>query len=223
MAKYPIFAFIKKLNRPVFTTNELAAFSGKSSSAVTQALNFLQKEGLVFKIHRGIWAEVGNKELSPYAIIPFLFPAHRVYLSFISALHLYGMIEQIPQVITLASTAHTRIICTKMADFSVHRIAPSFFAGFDWYKGTGSFLIADAEKALVDALYLSARRKKQFRYFPELDFSGSFSFKKARYWVKKIPDSRIRVYVQKRLETITAGLSHPPTAPPPPGGRSKEI
>jgi len=206
MAKYSIFAFIKKLDRPVFTTNELAAFSGKSSSVVTQALNFLQKEGLVFKVHRGIWAETGNKALTPYAVIPFLFPRHRAYLSFISALHLYGMIEQIPQVITLASTVHTRIIRTQVADFSVHRIAPSFFAGFNWYKGSGSFLAADPEKALVDALYLSARRKKQFRYFPELHFPKSFSAKKARYWAKRIPDIKIRVYVQKRLETIIAGL-----------------
>ncbi|MCX5643057.1 MAG: type IV toxin-antitoxin system AbiEi family antitoxin domain-containing protein [Candidatus Omnitrophica bacterium] len=202
MTKYSIFSFIRKLNRPVFTTNELAAFSGKSSSSVTQALKLLQKEGLVFKIHRGIWAEIGNKELSPYAVIPFLFPTRRVYLSFISALHLYGVIEQIPQVITLASTAHTRIIRTKVADFSVHRIAPSFFAGFDWYKGDGNFLIAEVEKALVDALYLSARRKKQFRYFPELHLTESFSAKKARGWVKKIPDVKIRTYVQKRLETI---------------------
>jgi len=200
--KTSILRFIKQLPQPVFTTSELSALSGKSLSTTTQALNFLQREGVVFKVYRGIWAEVSKERLSPYSVIHFLFPRHRAYVSFISALHLYGIVEQIPQVITLASTTHTKIIQTKIGTFSVHRIAPSFFDGFIWYKETGSFLIAEPEKALVDSLYLSARRKKQFSYFPELYFPKSFSFKKAKEWVKKIPNSRISSCVQKRLDTI---------------------
>lgn len=197
-----ISVFIKKLHRPVFTTYELSAISGKSSSATTQALNFLQKQGLIFKIYRGIWAEADNKRLSPYIVIPFLFPRQRAYVSFISALHLYGIIEQIPQVITIASTVHTKMIQTKIGSFSVHRIAPSFFDGFGWYKGTGNFLIAEPEKGLVDSLYLSARKKKQFGYFPELHFPKSFSFKRAKKWAKKISDPKISSYVQKKLEKL---------------------
>ena len=135
-------------------------------------------------------------------MFPFLFPKHRAYLSFISALHLYGIIEQIPQVVTLASTSHTKIIRTKIATFSIHRITPLFFDGFNWYKGTGSFLIAEPEKALIDTLYLSSCKKKQFRYFPELYFPKSFSFRKAKEWADKIPNSKIRSYVQKKLETL---------------------
>lgn len=202
MPKQSILLFIKQLHRPVFTTYELASLSGKSLSVTTQALNFLQRQGLIFKIYRGIWAEVGNERLSPYSVIPFLFPKHRAYVSFISALHLYGIIEQIPQVINLASTAHTKIIHTKIGTFCVHRITPLFFAGFSWYKGTGSFLIAEPEKALVDSLYLSACKKKQFGYFPELHFPKSFSFKRAKEWAKKIPDSKISSYVQKKIESI---------------------
>lgn len=202
MSKPSILRFIKQLHQLVFTTSELSALSGKSLSTTTQALNFLQREGVVFKVYRGIWAEVSKERLSAYSVIPFLLPRHRAYVSFISALHLYGIVEQIPQVITLASTAHTKIIQTKIVTFSVHRIAPSFFDGFIWYKETGSFLIAEPEKALVDSLYLSARRKKQFSYFPELYFPKSFSFNKAKEWVKKIPDSKISSCVQKRLDTI---------------------
>lgn len=202
MSRQPILAFIKKLNRAVFTTYELSIISGKSLSATTQALNFLQKHGVVFKIYRGVWAEVTNKPLSPYIVIPFLFPQHRVYVSFISALHLYGIIEQIPQVMTLASTMHTKMITTKIGTFSVHRIAPSFFDGFVWYKNEGNFLIAEPEKALIDCLYLSAYKRKQFGYFPELHFSNSFSFKEARMWIKRIPNPKIRLYAQKKLDHI---------------------
>lgn len=202
MPKQSVLVAIKQLHRPVFTTHELSALSGGSSSNTTQALNLLQKKGMVFKITRGIWAESGNERLSPYIVIPFLFPRHRAYVSFISALHLYGIIEQIPQIITLASIVHTRVVRTKIGTFSVHQIAPSFFGGFDWYKGTGSFLIAEPEKALIDSLYLSARKKKQFGYFPELHFPSSFSFKKAKGWAKRIPDPKISSYVQKKLKEL---------------------
>ncbi|MFH1094280.1 MAG: hypothetical protein V1739_09065 [Candidatus Omnitrophota bacterium] len=202
MPKCSILKFIKELHRPVFTTLELSALSGKSLSGTTQALNYLEKQGVIFKIYRGIWSEVSSKSLSPYVVIPFLLSGHRSYVSFISALHLYGIIEQIPQSITLASTVHTKIIHTKAATFFVHRITPSFFKGFKWYKGTESFLIAEPEKALIDCLYLSTRKKKQFGYFPELYFSKSFSFRKAREWVKKISDVRIRFSVEKKLNEI---------------------
>lgn len=205
MHKRNILTFIKQLNRPVFTTYELTAISGKSLSAATQALAYLERQGLIFKICRGIWGEVGSERISPYSIIPFLLPRQRAYLSFISALHLYGIIEQIPQMITLASTSHTKTIHTKLGTFGIHQLAPSFFNGFDWYKGSGSFLIAEPEKALIDSLYLSACKKKQFGHFPELNFPRSFSFKKAKDWAKSIHNAKIRLNVQKKLETLCSG------------------
>lgn len=192
---------IKKLGRPVFSTFELTALSGKSASTVTQSLNYLRREGAVIKISRGLWAETGAA-VSAYTVVPYLFPRGRAYVSFVSALHLHGIIEQIPRVITLASTAHTRTVRTSIAVYSVHRIDPAFFSGFAWYKGNGSFLIAEAEKALVDSLYLSARRKKQFGHFPELRFPGSFSFPRAFGWSRRIPDIRIRSHVRERLQEI---------------------
>lgn len=194
--------YIKQLRRGVFTTRELCASSGKSASAVIQALNFLEKEGIIFKVCRGIWAEKEGEKVSPYAVIPFLLPRHRAYVSFISALHLHGIVEQIPQVITLATTAHTKTIHTRIGTYRLHQLDPALFDGFGWYKETGSFLIAEPEKALVDCLYLSTRRKRQFGYFPELHFSESFSFKKAEKWIKKIPEYRIRACVEKKLREL---------------------
>ena len=200
--KQSILHFIKKINRSIFTTAELSAISGKSLSTTVQALNSLQKQGAVLKIYQGIWGEVTAKPLSPYSVIPFLFPRHRAYVSFISALHLYGIIEQIPQIITLASVIHTKTIVTKLGVFSVHQIKPSFFDGFGWYKNEGDFLIAEPEKALIDCLYLAGYKKKQFANFPELYFPKTFSFKKAKEWIKKIPNPKIRSYAQQKLITI---------------------
>lgn len=202
MSKKPILFFVQRLNRTIFRTDEIVSVSGKSSSTVTQALNTLQKQGLVFKLYRGIWAEAGAKDISPYNVMPFLLLRQQAYISFISALHLYGIIEQIPQVITVASTAHTRTISTEVGLFSIHHIIPEFFDGFQWYKGTGSFLIAEPEKALVDSLYLSVCKKKQFGHFPELYFPKTFSFKKAKNWAGKIPNVRIAASVQEKLRNI---------------------
>lgn len=202
MSSISILADIRKLRRTVFTTFELSAVSGKSLSAVVQGLNNLVKAGLVIKVYRGIWAEAGNERLSPYAVIPCLLGSQRAYVSFISALHLHNIVEQIPQVITLATISHARLIQTKLGVFSLHQLSPELFNGFGWYKTTGGFLIAEPEKALVDSLYLSTRKKKQYGNFPELHLPGSFSFKKVKQWAMRIPDSKIRVCVLKKIDNL---------------------
>lgn len=194
--------YIKQLKRPVFTTHELAATSGKSASNVVQALNVLAKNRIITKIYRGIWADAEEGKISPYAVVPFLLPRQRAYVSFVSALHLHGLVGQIPQVVTLATLAHTKTIRTAAGVFELHQIGPRFFDGFTWYKGTGSFLIAEPEKALIDSIYLSTRKKKQFAYFPELYFGGKFDFKKAMRWIEKIPSQKIRISVAGRLKKI---------------------
>ena len=197
-----ILHFIRKTNRSLFTTRDLTALSGKSPSAVVQSLNYLVRQGHLMKLARGVWGEAASRGASPFEMIPHLFPRQRVYVSFISALHLHGMIEQIPQTVTLASTAHTSTLRTRAGIFSIHQIAPAFFFGFDWYKGEGNFLIAEPEKALIDSLYLSSRKKKQFGYFPELHFPAHFSFKKSVQWAKRIPSVMIRRHVLSKLEKI---------------------
>jgi len=202
MARAPLFTYIRKLRRPVFTTRELSALSGKSPSATTQGLNYLVRQGFLLKVRRGLWADVSDQRLSAMALVPYLLPGHRVYVSFISALHLHGIVEQIPHVVTLASTAHSRTIRTALGDFIVHRLAPAFFTGFDWYRGERSFLMASPEKALVDSIYLSAHRKKQYRHFPELRFPPAFSFRKAVDWARRIPSARVGRRVLDDLERL---------------------
>jgi predicted transcriptional regulator of viral defense system len=186
MSRDPILKYVKKLGRAVFTTREVYAVSGKSLSSVVQGLNHLSGLGALVKIRRGVWAEPSADPISPFRIIPFLASGQRTYISFISALHLHGIIEQIPQTISCASLAHTHVFKTAVGTFSIHRIAPDFFFGFDWYNQTGDFLVAAPEKALLDCLYLSGRKGNRFKHFPELNFPPSFSFSKARRWAGMI-------------------------------------
>lgn len=193
---------IERLKRSVFTSQEISTISGKSPSTTVQALNHLQKQDVIKKVYRGIWIKQYSSDISPYAVVPYLLPRHQVYVSFISALHLYDIIEQIPQVITIATITHSKIIKTEIGTYKFHRITPAFFQGFKWYKGVRSFLIAEPEKALVDCLYISTRKNKQYGYFPELHFDRSFSIKRLRYWMQKIPFSNIKSDVRKKVARI---------------------
>lgn len=201
MTEKTVLSCIKQIDRPVFTTFEISRLCGKSSATVIQTLNYLEKQGFVFKIYQGIWAETGKKRVNVFTVVPFLFPRHRAYVSFVSALHYYGIVEQIPQVVSVASTVHTRHIKTKIAAYSVHRIHPSFFKGFVW-DNNKSFLIAEREKALIDSLYISAHRKKYFGNFPELYLGAPFRNKRARKWIMEIRNERTRIYVAKQFELI---------------------
>ncbi|OGS20094.1 MAG: hypothetical protein A3J83_04465 [Elusimicrobia bacterium RIFOXYA2_FULL_40_6] len=197
-----VIEYIKMLGRPVFTTREITDMSGKSASNVTQSLNYLGRHNVIKKLYRGVWAEATGKLISPYVVVPHLFASTRVYVSFLSALHLHGVIEQIPQTITLASISHTKMIKTTIGVFAVHQIAPGFFSGFDWYKGTESFLIAEPEKALADCLYLYTKKKKQYGHFPELNLGKPFRIPKLKQWIEKIPGENSRIAAKAKLNDI---------------------
>jgi len=162
----------KIFKKRIFTTHEASWSQESPLSAVTQALTHLEREGVINKICRGVWAREeawSARSLHSHAVS---IPRDRAYVSFISALHLHGIVEQIPQVITLASTAHAATIKTKVGVFQIHRIAPSFFAGFGWYKENGSFLIAEPEKALVDCLYFRRIRRNSLHISQSWIFPG---------------------------------------------------
>lgn len=192
---------IQTLGRPVFTTREIALVRHGSISATSHDLARLAKQGRLQRITRGLWADPNDRRFTRYHLVPFLVGRHHAYVSFLSALNLHRIIEQIPQIVYAATTGHTRLKKTSIATYSFHRIDPRFFAGFEWYGAAQDFLIATPEKALVDSLYLSTRKGKPFGFFPELDFSN-LSVHRARKWIRQIPDPRIRTSTFSRLDRL---------------------
>jgi hypothetical protein len=166
----------------------------------------MEQGGLIKRAARGLWYVPSDSRFTAFSLVTFLPGKHRAYVSFLSALHLHGMIEQIPQIIYAATTGPTRVKKTPAGTYSFHRIQPDFFTGFDWYRDRRDFLIATPEKALVDSLYLSSRRGKRFRSFPELDLAGTFSFLRAEEWTQRIPDMRIRKYVHEKLRLLKSHI-----------------
>lgn len=199
--KVSVIQAVHQIGRLVFTTREIAALTNSSMTSATQCLNRLAEKGIIRKIMQGLWGMTVDRRFSPFLVIPFLNPNHRFYLSFISALHIYGVVSQIPHVITVASTAHSKKVHTSVGTFEIHQISPDFFCGFDWHN-QDDYLIATPEKAMVDCLYIASRKKRQFAHFPELDLSR-IKRKLVLEWAGKIKNDRIKISVTARAERLS--------------------
>ena len=74
----------------------------------------------------------------------------------------------------------------------------NLIGGYGPYRNTGNFDIATPAKALFDTLYLSARRGRKLRHFPDLTFPKSFSRSELKGWIAKIDELSLRVAVTER-------------------------
>jgi predicted transcriptional regulator of viral defense system len=205
---------IQLLDRPVFRTREIASLRGTSVGAASQALRALERQDVLTRVARGIWCVPSDPRFNRFLLVSYLNGGHRAYVSFVSALHLHGIIEQIPHVVYAATTAHSHVETTPLGTYSFHQIDPKLFAGFDWYRGDKSFLIASPEKALVDSLYLSTRKGRRFGSLPELELDAPFSIRRARGWVQQIADARIRTVVARDLDELWRRYRKPARAEP---------
>jgi predicted transcriptional regulator of viral defense system len=195
--------------QPVFTTADVIKIVGASPVWVTQSLSALARKRLIAKVRRGLWAIPDHADFSPYAIVPQLLRTTkgkktdvRGYISLLSALNLHGMIDQTPHVIQIAAERIRPTIQTPFGTFRFHRLDPALIGGYGPYRNTGNFDIATPAKALFDTLYLSTRRGRRLRHFPELSWPKTFSRRELRDWIARIDDARLRAAVTERWEAL---------------------
>lgn len=189
---------LHRMGKPVITTDDVALRLGLTRPAATRTLGRLAAAGLVLRLRHGLWSL--DPGVDPLLVPEYLTAPFFAYVSLQSALHLHGMISQVPHVVYVASLAPTKKIRTAVADYSIHRIAPSFFGGFETV-GSGVRL-AKPEKALLDALYLAPGRSRLFAALPEVEIPRHFNKEEARRWLKRIPPGPRRRLVQHRLEAL---------------------
>lgn len=190
---------LRALRVPAFTTSDAAAAVGLSIEASSQALRRLGAAGLVTPVRKGLWATQESPD--PLTLADYITAPHPSYVSLQSALHLHGMIEQIPNVTYLVSLGRTAQISTRAGTYSVHHVSPQFFGGAPMDHRTGVRL-ASPEKALIDFLYLSPARSRLFARLPELELPAGFSRVEARRWVGRIPSARVRTIVARELDRL---------------------
>jgi predicted transcriptional regulator of viral defense system len=116
-----------------------------------------QKKGYISKIINGFYVfsdvEISESMLMKIANVIY---SHS-YISFETALSHYGLIPESVYQITSASTRKTKIFNTLYGSFSYRSISPQLFFGYMIDPHSG-YIIASAEKALLDHLYF----RKQF-------------------------------------------------------------
>jgi predicted transcriptional regulator of viral defense system len=198
LAATTVLARLLRMGKPVLTTGDAALHLGLTRSAASRSLSRLAAAGLVLPVRHGLWSlDLGIDPLRLPEHLTAPFPA---YVSLQTALQIHGMIRQIPHVVYVASLAPTRRIRTRVADYSVHRIAPTFFGGF--VTTPRGVRLATPEKALLDALYLAPARSRLFAALPEVEIPRRFDRRAARGWVARIPLGPRREAVRRRLETL---------------------
>ena len=188
-------ADLGRIGKPVLTTEDAALRLAATLSAASRTLRRLAQAGLILRLRHGLWSL--DLELHPLRLPEFLTSPFPAYISFQSALSLHGMISQVPRVIYVASLGRTRRITTLLGTYSIHRLAPSFFGGYE--TPHPNLHLARPEKALLDTLYLAPARSRLFARLPELERPKRFNVRQARFWLARIAPGPRRVMVERRL------------------------
>ena len=194
-------ARLRRLGTPVVETADAVAALGLTTASASQTLKRLATAKLITRIRHGVYWTDGEPD--PYRLSEYLTAPFACYVSLHTALHLRGLIEQIPEVVYLASLARTQRIATTVGTFSVHHLAPEVFGGFE--ETSGGARVATAEKALFDTAYLSGGRSRLFTSLPELELPRGFRRRELARWLARIPSARARTLTEKRLEKFLAG------------------
>lgn len=192
------YARLQRLAVPVVTTLDAAQALGQSVDAANKTLKRLSVESLVTPVARGLWSL--TQRLDPMVLAEPLTAPLPSYVSLQTALHHHGLIEQIPAVVYVVSLGRTRRARTRFGVFSIHRVAPEFFGGFQILDSGAK--MATPEKALLDMLYLSATRNRLFARLPEIELPPNFDRGSAERWISRITSPQLAQTVKRRYAQL---------------------
>jgi predicted transcriptional regulator of viral defense system len=194
----------------IFTTRDYANHHGVSMSAASKRLSRMAGKNLLTQVTKGIWANASHPHFHPLACVPYLLGKEQGYVSFLTALHLHGLISQIPKTIQIATTGRGRMLESPVGRYEFFQIKPELMKqGAEWSETHLPYLVATAEKALVDTLYLSTRKNRRFARLPELEFTQT-TFRKWEFerLLKELPiPIRVLAAMRSRLSALD-GSSH---------------
>ncbi|NNN06345.1 MAG: hypothetical protein HKL90_10635 [Elusimicrobia bacterium] len=151
-----IIAILREQRLRVFTTADFITLSGLTDVAATKALARLATRDLLVRIKRGVWVNQLAANLNPYEAVPFLRAPWPACVSLHSALADYGVVEEIPHVISAVTSAMPRRYSTAIGEFRFHHLPRHVMWGFETRQaGSGQYPVAEREKAFLDLVYLA--------------------------------------------------------------------
>ena len=189
----------------IFTTRDYANYSSISMPAASKRLSRLADKKLLTRITKGLWANTSHPWFHPLACVPYLLGKEQGYVSFLTALHLHGLISQIPKTLQIATTGHARTLNSPVGHYEFLQIKPELMKqGTQWSDTHLPYLIATAEKALIDTLYLSTRKNRRFARLPEVDIrQTAFCKREFERLLNQLPiPPRILAVIRTRWEAL---------------------
>ncbi len=141
---------LKDRNIITFNKSDVAFLMQLPQESVKAMLKRYKAKGYIINLKRGVYFIADNPP-SLYSLAYKIY--NPSYISYETALSYYGVIPEVSYSITSATSKASRKFETGLAVFDYHSIKTKAFTG---YKKQDDYLIAEAEKALVDYLYLIA-------------------------------------------------------------------
>lgn len=129
----------------------------KNPQALRNQLTRWQKKGLLVHLRKGMYilnAEDRKADIDQTIIANILYQPS--YISLEYALNFYGLIPEAVSDVTSVSTRKTSTFNNELGVFRYQHIDPKAFRGFKKAgEGKNTFFMAEAEKAVVDFIYLN--------------------------------------------------------------------
>jgi len=146
--------FKEHIDIKIFQVNHLKLLTTLNDHALRVSLSRLTKKNAVKRICRGFYANPFNlptiEEISAQIYQPS-------YISLESALSSYGILSQIPRVLTCVTTQLPRVFKTSFGAIEYRQVKSLYFTGF---IKKDHYYFAEKEKAIADYLYLGLPKSR---------------------------------------------------------------
>lgn len=152
MKRQQLMQKVEASGKGIFTINELRMLFPEDAYIKTSIKRMLDC-GELIQVVRGVYA-VHPESLNINKIATQLY--YPSYISFESALAQYGIINQGPIGLTLATSRHSKLLSIAGVECNYSKLKTSLFFGFDLIDNTYT---ASPEKAVLDELYLISMGK----------------------------------------------------------------
>lgn len=148
--------FLKRLrsfDKPYFTVADLEKILGLKRDSLYVTLNRLVKAGVLIKLRRGVYQPEFQVASLEKVANELYYPS---YLSFESALSVYGILSQIPYTLIFATIKRSKKLLLAGREVDYRQLKKDYFFGYILKNG---IYIAEPEKAVLDQLYMLSKGK----------------------------------------------------------------
>ena len=187
---------LRQWGRPVVTTSEVAKRLGIAVPAASQLMSRLAGNRSVIRIQRGRWL---LRPEQPLLAVPFLALPYPAYATGFWALASYGMIDQIPREVEVATGGRSRRLAVGTTVFQIHHLELRLIDG--WVV-RDEITMATPEKALFDTVYIRAARGMRAVRLPEIELPRGFNASRLERWLTRIELPSVKRASEHSLERI---------------------